>query len=160
FLFFLGSGFAGLVYEIVWLRLTMASFGVTTPLVSIALSIFMGGLAIGTVAAGRLTRRLAGCARRWLIGYATPEAAIAVLASGVPWGPGAGRGVLRESSAVMLGDSAGYYVLSAAWIALTLLPACIVMGATFPIAMAALRAGDAGQTRSFSFLYLANVIGA
>jgi hypothetical protein len=40
--FFLGSGFAGLVYEVVWLA--MAAFGVTTPLVAMVLSVFMAGL--------------------------------------------------------------------------------------------------------------------
>src|SRR6266704_3057753 len=58
FFFFLGSGFAGLVYEIVWLRLAMAAFGVTTPLVSIVLSVFMAGLALGSFGGGRLARRL------------------------------------------------------------------------------------------------------
>src|SRR3989442_4398874 len=48
FFFFLGSGFAGLVYEVVWLRLAMAAFGVTTPLVSIVLSVFMAGAALRT----------------------------------------------------------------------------------------------------------------
>ena len=40
------SGFAGLVYEVVWLRLAMAAFGVTTPLVSIVLAVFMAVLAM------------------------------------------------------------------------------------------------------------------
>lgn len=46
--FFLVSGFCGLVYEIVWLRLAMAKFGVTTPMISIVLSVFMAGLALGS----------------------------------------------------------------------------------------------------------------
>ena len=43
FFFFLISGFCSLVYEVVWLRLAMARFGVTTPMVSIVLSVFMAG---------------------------------------------------------------------------------------------------------------------
>jgi hypothetical protein len=31
FVFFLVSGFSSLVYEVVWIRLSMAAFGVTTP---------------------------------------------------------------------------------------------------------------------------------
>src|SRR6266850_3029826 len=57
FAFFVVSGFCSLVYEVVWIRLAMASFGVTTPFVSIVLSVFMGGLALGSFAAGRLARR-------------------------------------------------------------------------------------------------------
>ena len=55
FFFFFFSGFCSLVYEVVWLRLAMASFGTTTPAISIVLSVFMGGLALGSWAAGRLS---------------------------------------------------------------------------------------------------------
>ena len=54
FAFFVASGFCSLVYQVVWLRLVMAAFGVTTPLVALVLSVFMAGLAIGSWAAGRL----------------------------------------------------------------------------------------------------------
>src|SRR5258708_28236532 len=53
FFFFLVSGFCGILYELVWLRLAMAQFGVTTPLVSTVLSMFMAGLGFGS-GAGRL----------------------------------------------------------------------------------------------------------
>ena len=56
--FFFLSGFCSLVYQVVWLRVAMAAFGVTTPLVSIVLSIFMAGLALGSWAGGRLVRSL------------------------------------------------------------------------------------------------------
>ena len=58
--FFVISGFCGLVYEVVWLRLAMTNFGVTTPLVSIVLSVFMGGLALGSWLVGRLTQPTRG----------------------------------------------------------------------------------------------------
>ena len=60
FLFFFLSGFCSLVYQVVWLRVAMAGFGVTTPLVSIVLSWFMAGLALGSWAGGRIVRRLKG----------------------------------------------------------------------------------------------------
>ena len=61
FAFFILSGFCGLVYQVVWLRIAMATFGVTTPLVSIVLSVFMAGLAAGgCMGAGRLAGRLEG----------------------------------------------------------------------------------------------------
>ena len=56
FFFFLLSGFCSLIYQVVWLRLAMASYGVTTPLISIVLSVFMAGLAAGSWVAGRLSR--------------------------------------------------------------------------------------------------------
>ena len=57
FAFFFISGFCSLVYEVVWLRLCMAKFGVTTPMVSIVLSVFMAGLGIGSWAGGALIKR-------------------------------------------------------------------------------------------------------
>src|SRR5438445_1334059 len=57
FVFFVVSGFCSLVYEVVWLRLAMASFGVTTAMVSIVVSMFMAGLGAGSWGAGVLVRR-------------------------------------------------------------------------------------------------------
>jgi hypothetical protein len=48
FLFFFISGFCSILYELVWLRLSLARFGITTALVSIALSTFMAGLGAGS----------------------------------------------------------------------------------------------------------------
>ena len=56
-IFFFLSGLCSIVYELVWLRLAMAKFGVTTALVSIVLSVFMAGLGAGSWMAGRATRR-------------------------------------------------------------------------------------------------------
>ena len=36
------------MYELIWLRLAMAQFGVTTALTSIVLSVFMAGLGLGS----------------------------------------------------------------------------------------------------------------
>src|SRR2546427_1297593 len=83
--FFVISGFCSLVYEVVWLRLAMAGFGVTTPFVSIVLSVFMAGLALGGWAAGRLTR--------WL-GAVPPRRALRLYAAG-----GAGIGGLGLAGA-------------------------------------------------------------
>ena len=52
FLFFL-SGFCSLVYQVVWTRLAFASFGIITPVLSVVLSVFMLGLAVGSWAGGR-----------------------------------------------------------------------------------------------------------
>src|SRR2546422_2538684 len=112
--FFVISGFCSLVYEVVWLRLAMAGFGVTTPFVSIVLSVFMAGLALGGWAAGRLTRWLGAVPpRRALRLYAALGAVIGV--AGIP-GPrelGWGRAWLR-GRAVGRGSSPDY-LASRAW---------------------------------------------
>src|SRR5689334_20098234 len=85
FLFFLISGFCGLLYEVVWLRLAMAHFGVTTPVVSVVLSVFMLGLALGSWIASwpSLLRRLKN-GRSFLRGYALVELGIGTGAFFVP----------------------------------------------------------------------------
>lgn len=160
--FFLVSGFCSLVYEVVWLRLAMAAFGVTTPMISIVLSVFMMGLALGSWGAGLLTRRLPqDGARAALRLYAICELAIAISGVVVPYELTWGRGVLERFGSGIAWGSSAHYLASGAWVALALLPFCAAMGATFPLAMAALRhAGPEGGRRSFSYLYLANVIGA
>src|SRR3984885_13658803 len=59
FSFFLASGFCSILYELIWLRLAMAQFGVTTPMVSIVLSTFMAGLGAGSLVAGRMVHKWA-----------------------------------------------------------------------------------------------------
>lgn len=57
-LLFLLSGFSALIYQVVWLRLLALVFGVTVYAASAVLSSFMGGLALGSWAGGRLAPRL------------------------------------------------------------------------------------------------------
>jgi predicted membrane-bound spermidine synthase len=57
-------------------------------------------------------------------------------------------------------DSFRYLSLSALVLAASILPWCVCMGATFPLMMAFVREQEPNNTESFSFLYLANVLGA
>ena len=57
-------------------------------------------------------------------------------------------------------DSLRYLAYSGAVLAIALLPACIAMGATFPLMLAFIRSAGLGDETRFSFLYLANVLGA
>ncbi len=162
FVFFLVSGFCGILYELIWLRLAMAQFGVTTPLISIVLSMFMAGLGLGSWAAGALIRRYEDRTQfPPLRLYALSELLIGISALVVPmqllWGHR-----LLENMSGQVGISSGvYYLVAGAWLALTLIPWCACMGATIPLAMYAIRRdpGTASQ-QSFSFLYVANLVGA
>ncbi|MBI3826422.1 MAG: fused MFS/spermidine synthase [Candidatus Rokubacteria bacterium] len=156
-LFFFVSGFCSLVYEVVWLRLAMAAFGVNTPLVAIVLSVFMAGLAIGSWGGGRLV--VAADPGRALRLYAAAELVIGLSGIAVPYALGWGRGVLARAAETAAWGSGSYYAASGAFVALALLPSCACMGATFPLAMAALR-GASRVEGAFSYLYLTNVLGA
>ncbi|MGC2545362.1 MAG: hypothetical protein WA426_05910, partial [Silvibacterium sp.] len=160
--FFLVSGFCGLVYEVVWVRLAMASFGVTTALVSIVISMFMAGLGLGSWGAGVLARRiLTTNGARALRLYSIAELLVGVSSLLVPLELKLGRLLLLQMGSFGAWQSWRYYILAGIWIAITVVPWCTCMGATFPLLMAVIRQTvRPASDRSFSYLYVANVLGA
>lgn len=161
FVFFFISGACSLIYEVVWLRLSMAKFGVTTPMVSIVISVFMAGLGLGSWAGGKFIRRFdRSAAAVPLRLYGILELLIGLSGLIVPNVIETGYGFLRDSGNGLAWGSGGYYLRSGAWMTLALLPWCTAMGATFPFAMAAIRKTLKQSERAFSYLYLANLLGA
>jgi spermidine synthase len=162
FVFFFVSGFCSILYEVIWLRLAMAQFGVTTAMVSIVLSAFMGGLGLGSWGSGYLIRKYGN----WikfppLRLYAITELLIGVSAITVPYLLFLGRQLLQQTISHTFLSAAGHYLLAAIWVTVALVPWCACMGATFPFAMLAIKNSLGPQSnRSFSYLYLANVLGA
>ena len=158
FCFFLVSGFCSILYEIVWLRISKAQLGVTTAMVSLVLSAFMVGLGVGSWGAGFLSRKR-GPQFPALKLYALVELLIGLSAIAVPVELGWGRELLLKNFPGM--SLSTFYFPSAVWLAITLVPWCACMGATFPFMMAAIKQeGSAKAAKSFSFLYLPNIIGA
>ena len=98
FLLFFGSGFSSLIYQVVWLRMAFAHFGIVTPVLSVVISAFMLGLGLGSWAAGRLGLPLAmrlGVSPSVLYGVA--ELAIGAGAFAVPWLFDIGEAALMQS---------------------------------------------------------------
>jgi predicted membrane-bound spermidine synthase len=150
------------LYELVWLRLAMAQFGVTTAMVSIVLSVFMAGLGLGSWASGRWLSAPEFSSRSGQLPalriYALVELLIGVSGIAVPYVFLWGRNFLEHSA---LSSSAGYYSVTGLWVGISLIPGCALMGATVPIAMRAIaQTVPAEARRSFSYLYTANVAGA
>lgn len=160
--FFFVSGFCSILYELVWLRLTMAQFAVTAALISIVLSAFMIGLGCGSWAAGWFLRtRKVAITSPPLRFYAVTELLIGFSAILVPYELSWGRQLLEKLDSGNAFSPAAYYIAAGTAIGLTLVPWCACMGATFPFAMAAIKEKFSAESmRSFSYLYLANVLGA
>jgi spermidine synthase len=158
FLLFFVSGFCGLLYQVIWTRLAFASFGIIMPVLSVVLSVFMLGLALGSVAGGKwipgLVRKTGFSAA---IFYALAEFIIGVGAFAVPKLFALGSNLLLSAGEM---KSFGYLSLSALVLAISIFPFCFFMGTTFPFMMAYIREGEARDEQSFSFLYTANVLGA
>src|SRR5207248_913099 len=122
------------------------------------ISVFMFGLFAGSWLAGKAAAPFVARTRLsaiWL--YALAELLIAagaiavprLLGSGVVW-------LLRAGES----DSSAYLFWSSVILAGAILRWCICMGATFPWMMEFVMERDRREGASFSFLYLANVIGA
>jgi spermidine synthase len=157
FALFFASGFCSLLYQVIWLRLAFTNFGIITPVLSVVLSAFMLGLGLGSWLAGCRVERAPGSTRSPALYYGVVEVLIGTGAWVVPalfvWGEGLLRGVGATSST-------DYLLLSSLLIAISLLGYTVLMGTTFPLMMAFIRHHDPEADSSFSFLYLANVIGA
>lgn len=158
FLLFVLSGFCGLLYQIVWVRMAFAAFGVITPVLSVVISVFMLGLTLGSWAGGKwitaLTRR-SGRSAIWY--YGAIELVVGAGGLLVPLIFRIGERTLLPLGAM---DSGSYLLWSAVVLAMSILPFCIAMGATYPLMLAFVKERDSANTTSFSFLYLGNVIGA
>ena len=153
FLCFFFSGASGLLFEVLWTRELGLVFGSTTLAISTVLSVYMGGLALGSLLGGRLCARrddntIPLLSRQPLLTYAGVEAGVGLFALAVPallsYYPQLNAALWRS-----VGDR--YVLLSllrfAATAGLLLLPTTL-MGATLPLlAEYMTRKGGDGPTR-------------
>lgn len=158
FLIFYISGFCSLLYQVVWIRLAFASFGVITPVLSIVISVFMLGLALGSWIGGKYIGKLAEKTNvSAIIYYGIIELFIGLGAFIIPILFSFGETILLPMGEI---NSISYLSYSAIILALSILPWCFCMGLTFPFMLAFIKEVERSNRTSFSFLYLANVIGA
>jgi spermidine synthase len=159
--FFFTSGFCSLLYELVWMRLAMAQFGVTSTLTATFLSLFMAGLGLGSWLGGNWVRH--NGVRQLIspaVAYALIELATGIAALVVPHQLRWGHQLLLHFAPTLGWTSVGYSLLSGLWLALSVIPGCACMGATFPFGLSVIREIGKEEQRSFSYLYLANILGA
>jgi len=148
------SGLCALAAEVIWTRILSLMLGATTYTFSIILAVFLTGLGIGSSLGSVLGRR------------ASPRLALAVCQ--------ALAGLAIAWTAVILGDSLPYwpvnpwlstspwflFQLDIARCAWALLPATILWGASFPLALAAAAGPDQDPARLVGGVYAANTVGA
>ena len=157
-LLFVLSGAAGLFYEAVWSRYLSLFVGHDAYAQILTLVIFLGGMGIGALAAGRRSERL----RDPLFVYAVVEALIGILGLAfhdLMYLPVTGWAFERLFPAL----GGGVAVVLAKWLVagLLILPQSILLGATFPLMSAgAIRRLPEGPGRTLSVLYFSNSLGA
>lgn len=153
---FFFSGFAGLVYEVVYAKALGVTFGGTALAANTVLMTYMGGMALGAWLGGILAERT----RRPLLLYAYFEGAIGVYAVITP--------------TLFAGIQSLYVVLTldappdAVWLtvlrmglgAVVLGVPTVLMGATLPLVFKCLQGMAIPTARAIAPLYGANVLGA
>ncbi|MGE4234201.1 MAG: hypothetical protein AB7F43_12805 [Bacteriovoracia bacterium] len=160
FIFFFVSGFCALLYEVVWLRLAFASFGVITPVVSVVISVFMLGLALGSWLGGKWILQLVRKTKlSAAVFYGISELIIGIGAFVVPYSFSLGEQLLLPVGEMA---SASYLFYSFLILLLSIMPWTFMMGTTFPFMMAFAKGEGLADKdgSSFSYLYLGNVIGS
>ena len=157
------TGFAGLVYEVVWQKYLAALLGSHGEATAAVLAIFLGGLSIGYALFGRATRRVLERARRrgqrprLLSFYARVEAGIGVYALLFPilFGCAQKLSLLGPLDHDTLG-----FAFDVVLSALLIGPPAVLMGGTIPILTLALAGDIARATRVHAWIYGANTLGA
>lgn len=149
--FFVGSGFAALVYEIVWFQLLELVIGSTAVSLAVLLGTFMGGMCVGSLAFARIIP----AALHPLKVYAAIEVGIGVLAVAVLYLLPPAAGLYAGIGAQGAGGVAVRALLCAAF----LLAPTVLMGATLPCAARFIERTPRGVSW-LGILYTGNLAGA
>ncbi len=153
---FVFSGATGLIYEVLWARMLGLVFGATTLAVSTVLAAFMGGLALGSALAGKLSSWI----KRPLRTYGLIEIGIAIYAILVPF---LFRLIDNLYALIWQNFQPGFFTFSIWRFALSclmLLVPTTLMGATLPVLAAALLRSAGYKSNSVTRLYTCNLAGA
>lgn len=153
--FFL-SGAAALVLQVLWTRMLGHVLGASALAVSTVLTVFMGGLALGSHFGGRLAPRV----KNPLLGFSALETAVGLYGLLVPtllgWLPAVQAGAASVLGEGLWGWALFRFVLSC----LVLLVPTTAMGATLPLLAQAVVNRDADLAEETGRLYAANTFGA
>src|SRR5207253_689371 len=157
------SGAISLAYEVVWARILAVLFDSSIYGFVLMLATVLGGIAVGGALGGLLVRwrpsaRAAGLTFGWLelgIGLA---AVVALAAFGSAYD--ALTAVRDQGPTVLARFVRTDLRLMAALCVATVLPAALLMGATFPVAARLWAAGTRGLGRRLGGVYAGNVAGA
>jgi spermidine synthase len=143
---FFASGFAALVYQVVWQRSLFTIFGINTEAVTVVVTVFLLGLGLGSITGGILSR----LARSPLLLFALSEFGIASFGL-------ISLDLFRSVGTSTIGQSA---LATGVTTFLLLLAPTLLMGMTLPLLVSYLvpRSGNVG--RSTSMLYFVNTAGS
>ena len=157
------TGASGLVYEITWQKYLATLLGSHGEATAAVLAIFLGGLSLGYLLFGSLTRRLyltasqSGRTPRLLVTYGVIEASIGLYAFAFPALFSAAQMI---SGWLPVDDSAVAFIFDVLLAAFLIGPPSVLMGGTIPILTQALARDLNDATRFHALVYALNTLGA
>jgi spermidine synthase len=144
---FLLSGFAALLYQIVWQRALYAIYGINIESVTMVVTAFMLGLGLGSIAGGIVSK---DPKRPVLLMFSLVELGIGLFGA-------VSLGVFHAVGEVTLGMSTfGTFVIT---FLLVLVPT-LLMGSTLPLLVAHLVRASGNVGKSVGTLYFVNTLGS
>ncbi|HWL86186.1 MAG TPA: MFS transporter [Polyangiaceae bacterium] len=146
-LLFFVSGFAALVYQVVWQRTLFAIYGINVESVTVVVTAFMLGLGLGSLAGGAVSK---DPRRPVVLLFALVEGSIGLFgAVSLPLFRAVGQFTLALSPAMV-----------AAVTFLLVLGPTMLMGSTLPLLVAHFTRRSKNVGRSVGFLYFINTLGS
>jgi spermidine synthase len=152
---FFCSGACGLTYQVLWLRMLSLVFGVTVYAASTVLAAFMGGLAVGSLLAGPLLKRV----NQPLVLFGAAEILIGLSAVATPVGLDVAESLYRSLYANGFQSFGMLTIARLVSSFVVLLIPTVLMGITLPVLSASALVREEFGTR-VSALYAANTAGA
>jgi spermidine synthase len=149
------SGLTALACEVLWTRLLSLLFGATTYTFSLILAVFLAGIGLGSSVGAALARTIAR--PRVALGWC--QLALCAAMAWTAW-------ILTESLPYWpinpsISPNAWYqFQLDLVRALFAVLPGSILWGASFPLALASVRAGRLDPARLVGRVYAANTLGA
>lgn len=151
---FAASGFAALVYEVLWVKLLSLTFGSNMGAVSLVVATFLFGIALG----GALFGRLADRKDNPLYLLAALEVAIGISALLFPPALKLVETIYVNSYRIFPDHSLLPGMVQVLLCLLLLLPPTLCMGGTLPVVSALFKRGEVGE--GVGIFYAGNVVGA
>ena len=151
YLVFFLSGFAALLYQVVWQRMLVLFSGADVYSITVIVSAFMGGLGAGSFAGGRVADRIG--ARLSLRAFAAVEAAIAVCGL-------LSKPIYYDLLYTRTSHWGAHPLVATIVLIISLLPPTFLMGMSLPLIARALTTQIASAGKVIGSLYSWNTLGA
>ena len=153
---FFFSGFAALIYEVIWFKRFTHVWGSSSLAQMVVVTAFLFGLSLGAFALGRVADRV----RSPLVWYSVCEISIGAFALVIPYEIIGLRWLASAMYPLLQANPAFHFVVRFVLTFLVIGPPCILMGGTLPLLMKHFLIVRPWSRETTGWLYAVNTLGA